>query len=493
MGNRLNHHELSAIIIGNFILLICILLVLACEEEMPGQKAKETKLPVIYIDPVQDGNDLLAIVDKEYGLPEDYQPADLVLVKDYAIKATVDDRELRQLVIPDLQAMVKAANQDNCNLVVLSAYRSYEKQETTYKYWVNTLGQEEANRVSARPGHSEHQLGTTIDFTSASVNYELTLDFAQTPSGKWLKQNAYKYGFIMSYAPGYEVITGYQYEPWHYRYFGRRWAKEIYQSKKLLYIFLREHQAVKKGIVIDEHIIKTITYGYSYNKLPLKAYSIGSGKRSRAIIGGIHGGYEGNTVQLVEQLKEYLVANPYFIPNAITLYILPCTNPDGFKAGKEFYPGRMNGNGVDLNRNWDCNWQEEGVSSGRKVNTGTYPFSEPENVALRDFFLQNNIEAGIFYHSAMGSVFYGGEKDDSRSYDLAKAVSAVTGYALYDGMPGQTITGDAADYMAALGRAFVEIELTDHLNTEFERNRDGLIAFLNWSLDKEVITGPDND
>ncbi|MEA3340175.1 MAG: M14 family zinc carboxypeptidase, partial [Chloroflexota bacterium] len=229
------------------------------------------------------------------------------------------------------------------------------------------------------------------------------------------------------------------------------------------------------------------TYGASFGGRPLTAYRLGAGHSVRAIIGGIHGGYEWNTVDLVSQTLEYLQENPTLVPDDVTLYIIPCANPDGYAAGADREHGRMNGNGVDLNRNWDYNWQMTATHGTRPVFAGSGPFSEPETDALRDLILEQNVEAAIFYHSAMAKVFYGAEREKSATYELAVTVSEATGYPIAASIPGQITTGDAVDWMSAEeGLAGVEVELTNHEDIEWERNLRGLLAFLDWQPPSEA-------
>lgn len=174
-------------------------------------------------------NDLLFPVSRDRALPPDYVPPDLVSLE--GIVPTVrGSHQARQLVIDDLRRMVAAMRAVGLNPVIASAYRSYAVQEATYAYWVRTLGQAQADRVSAKPGHSEHQLGTAIDFASAENGYELDESFATTREGRWLLANAARYGFVLSYPAGAEAVTGYAYEPWHYRYVGPVHAQAIAAS-----------------------------------------------------------------------------------------------------------------------------------------------------------------------------------------------------------------------------------------------------------------------
>jgi len=186
-----------------------------------------------------DGDDLLAVVDKEYSLYSTYAPSDLVYLSDYGISATYSGMQIRSIVIENLKKMVEDAAVFGHQLKALSAYRSYAMQVSTYNYWVSAVGQVQADRASARPAHSEHQLGTTIDFTSSDVGYKLSGNFGYTPSGKWLAENVHTYGFVLSYPEGSESVTGYKYEPWHFRYVGIEQATKIYENGYIPISYLR--------------------------------------------------------------------------------------------------------------------------------------------------------------------------------------------------------------------------------------------------------------
>lgn len=159
----------------------------------------------------------LVLVDKSHLLGADYQPDGLLDLGEYADRLVLNrgDLSLRAVIMPDLLAMAEAARQSGITLDISSSYRSYAYQNDLFAYWVEQLGLEEAERVSARAGSSQHQLGTTIDFGSVSPEY------ADAPGGVWLAENAWRYGFSLSYSEGREEITGYSYEPWHYRYISR--------------------------------------------------------------------------------------------------------------------------------------------------------------------------------------------------------------------------------------------------------------------------------
>jgi LysM repeat protein len=226
-----------------------------------------------------------------------------------------------------------------------------------------------------------------------------------------------------------------------------------------------------------------IVYGASYGGRALTAFRVGNGPSARAIIGGIHGGYEWNTVDLVSQTLTYLRQEPSLVPSELTLYLIPCMNPDGYAAGTDPVRARMNGRGVDLNRNWDYQWQMTATHGTRPVSAGTGAFSEPETAALRDLMISRRVESAIFYHSALAKIFVGADMTRSASLELAQVMSQATGYPLsLEGVPGQITTGDAIDWLSTQGIAAIEVELTTHQDIEWERNRRGLLAFLNWSI-----------
>jgi LysM repeat protein len=222
---------------------------------------------------------------------------------------------------------------------------------------------------------------------------------------------------------------------------------------------------------------------------PIQAYRFGTGSSVRAVIGAIHGGYEWNTATLLTRTMELLQDNPQWVPPNVCLYVIPNMNPDGYSVGTDAVFARMNANLVDLNRNWDYQWQMTATHGTRPVKAGSHPFSEPETRGIRDFILNNNIEAVIFYHSALGVVFHGANTEASLTYSLTKLLSDATGYPIQSSIPGQITTGDAIDYLSEIGVAGTEIELTTHAEVseeEFQRNINGLKAFLQWFPESTV-------
>jgi D-alanyl-D-alanine carboxypeptidase len=162
---------------------------------------------------------LRILVDKAHPLPESYEPEDLVVLTYKSYRAGIADvMMLRKKAERALEEMAAAARAEGVVLTVSSAYRSYAYQVGSFERWTRRLGFGEAEKVSARPGKSQHQLGLVVDFGSISN------DFAETRVGRWVKVNAARFGWSLSYPRGYEDITGYSWESWHYRYVGKELA-----------------------------------------------------------------------------------------------------------------------------------------------------------------------------------------------------------------------------------------------------------------------------
>ncbi len=194
---------------------------------------KEGELKVI-----ADGDDLLALVTKETKLKKDYEPEDLVAIPAYM--NPYYDMKIRAVAFDYLESMWHAAKSDGVVLSIRSAYRSYSTQEKLFEDYASRHGIEEANRFSARAGQSEHQLGTAVDFGGTGKDF--TAAFAITDQGQWLAENAFRYGFVISYPEGKEHITGYIFEPWHYRFIGVDEALEWKKTGKTL----KEYLEMKK-------------------------------------------------------------------------------------------------------------------------------------------------------------------------------------------------------------------------------------------------------
>ncbi len=165
----------------------------------------------------------LLLVNKYYKLSEDYVPENLVTIASTYGASLL----LESTVYEQYKLMWSAAKQEGLSLYIRSPYRSYRTQQTLYNRYVAADGKAVADTYSARPGYSEHQTGLAFDVTSPSTNFD-TFEYSQ--EFEWLKNNAHKYGFILRYPKGKEYITGYMYEPWHYRYVGVEAATKIYET-----------------------------------------------------------------------------------------------------------------------------------------------------------------------------------------------------------------------------------------------------------------------
>jgi len=213
--------------------------------------------------------------------------------------------------------------------------------------------------------------------------------------------------------------------------------------------------------------------GYSVNGLPLEVYTFGSGAHGRMIVAGIHGGDEWNTVTLANQLIAYVNQYPDVIPSDVTLYILRNLNPDGEARSHDKY-GRLNSNGVDLNRNFPANWQADWERAGcwnyLPTSSGSSAGSEPETRALMEFLGGHRIDALISYHSAALGIFPGGEPWEEDSVRLAEAIAGVSPYRFPPLDTGCVYTGTLADYAVSTGISAVDLELTNHSDTDFGVN-----------------------
>lgn len=195
---------------------------------------------------IQNPQNVYTLVNKEMALPSDYKPSDLVRpnVRFVFGSEDVEKAYLRQDAANALEALFQAAIDADITLFATSGYRSYATQDYLFQAEIDQVGYEEAVRAVAEPGTSEHQTGLSMDITAASVNYSLTESFEDTPEGTWLRENAHLFGFILRYPKEMESVTGYKYEPWHFRYVGKEIAKEIFKRGITYEEFIEEAESV---------------------------------------------------------------------------------------------------------------------------------------------------------------------------------------------------------------------------------------------------------
>lgn len=174
----------------------------------------------------------LVLVNKEYKLPENYVPSKLELISN---EFANENKYLREEARIAFETLSKNAKELGYRIIAVSTYRDYEYQNKLYNMYVEEKGLDYADKCSARPGHSEHQTGLAVDVEGSNHDYD---EFENSKEFIWMKENAYKYGFILRYPKGKEKITGFKYEPWHYRYVGTKDAKYIYKHNLTLEEYL---------------------------------------------------------------------------------------------------------------------------------------------------------------------------------------------------------------------------------------------------------------
>jgi len=185
--------------------------------------------------PTDQASSLWVVVNKGRVLPDSYVPSELVVPKmQLRYSAALPDMHVRADTAAALGQMFDAALQSGLNLMLTSGYRSYSSQVAVYGNYVKQSGVAQADTFSARPGHSEHQTGLAADLEPYDQKCELDQCFGDTPEGKWLAANCYKFGFVIRYPKDGQALTGYVYEPWHVRYVGKDLADQLYKSGSTL-------------------------------------------------------------------------------------------------------------------------------------------------------------------------------------------------------------------------------------------------------------------
>ncbi len=247
-----------------------------------------------------------------------------------------------------------------------------------------------------------------------------------------------------------------------------------------------------------EQVVRSMVIGRSVEGRPIEAYFYGEGGDKLLFVGGIHGGYEWNSVLLAYGMMEQLEETPAMIPSNVTVIVIPSANPDGLydvikKEGRMTSAdipltesgagtGRLNRNGVDLNRNFDCKWQPSATWRGSEVSAGSAPFSEPEAVAIRDFVLEYKPEAVVFWHSQANAV-YASECQEgilSGTLTLMNTYSAASGYTPVPSFDSYPVTGDAEGWLASIGIPSVTVEFATHTSIDWQKNLAGVTAVLDY-------------
>ncbi|MAZ30390.1 hypothetical protein CL655_03890 [bacterium] len=225
--------------------------------------------------------------------------------------------------------------------------------------------------------------------------------------------------------------------------------------------------------------VPVVTIGQSVGGRDIKAYRFGNGSVDILVVGGIHGAYAPNTSELATRLIAHAEENASFVPEGVTLHVIPNLNPDGLATGAS-PAGRFNANNVDLNRNFDCEWQAEGVWRSQPVSGGDAPFSEPEAAALRDYVAEITPAAAVVYYAADGGVYASSCRNgvSAETLDLTNTYADAADYTANEEFDFYAITGDAVNWMASEGVPAISVLLTNYSATEWEQNRAGLAAVM---------------
>jgi hypothetical protein len=239
--------------------------------------------------------------------------------------------------------------------------------------------------------------------------------------------------------------------------------------------------------------------GKSVNGRDIVAYHYGAGTDEVLFVGGIHGGYEWNTSLVAYNLMNYLKNNPTLIPANVKVTVVPVLNPDGLSkvvstttaifspvevstSQDQLVAGRFNGNTVDLNRNFDCDWQANAKWQNKTVSGGASAFSEPESQAIKTYIEANVLKAVVVYYSAAGGVFssscHNGILAETRT--LTNVYAKAAGYPAKEEFNFYEITGDMVNWLAKKNIPAISVLLTNHEDVEWSKNQAGIEAVLKY-------------
>ncbi|MBP6888596.1 MAG: hypothetical protein KBC21_02720 [Candidatus Pacebacteria bacterium] len=243
-------------------------------------------------------------------------------------------------------------------------------------------------------------------------------------------------------------------------------------------------------------LIKKAIVGTSIEGRDIEVYSFGNGSKHLFFIGGIHGGYEWNTVLLAYTFIDYLTQHPEFIPDSLTIDVIPSANPDAVhkvtrKEGRftaddvskdktVLASGRFNANGVDLNRNFDCKWQPKSTWRSKIVSAGSAAFSEPEAQAIKNFITETHPLVVVLWHSQSNAVYASQCKNGilPETLRIMNIYSQASGYKAITTFDAYETTGAADDWLASIGIPAITVELKSHETIEWEENFAGSKALL---------------
>jgi len=247
--------------------------------------------------------------------------------------------------------------------------------------------------------------------------------------------------------------------------------------------------------VVQENKSESII-GQSVKGRDITAYHYGTGSTEILLVGGIHGGYSWNTALVAFETMDYLKANPNVIPNNVKVTVIPVLNPDGLEkvvgtTGRFteadvsssqiiVVSGRFNANKVDLNRNFDCDWQSTGVWQTTAVSGGSRAFSEPESSAVRSYVEAHKLSAVVVWYSSAGGI-YASKCDGGimpQTSTIMNIYAKASGYPAYESFDFYETTGDLVNWLAKKKIPAISVLLSNHEDTEWSKNEKGLQALL---------------
>jgi len=232
-------------------------------------------------------------------------------------------------------------------------------------------------------------------------------------------------------------------------------------------------------VLTREPAANTFVIGRSSEGRDILGWRFGSGDKILMLVGGIHTGFESNTVLLINALIAHFEDTSTDVLPGMSIILIPVLNPDGLVRGRTA-DGRFNGNFVDLNRNWGCDWSADAYWQQRKVNPGAQAFSEPESADLSAFMQETHPVAALFYHAAANGIFEGTCNDKVDSAQLAAVLGDATGYPYGKPFDAYTVSGTESNWADGQGILSADVELASSRNAEFDRNLRGILAIQCW-------------
>lgn len=255
--------------------------------------------------------------------------------------------------------------------------------------------------------------------------------------------------------------------------------------------------------LVETEVVEEVPYmqqtliGASVEGRAIESYTFGTGEKDVLFVGGIHGGYEWNSILLAYQFIDWFSTKEITVPDDMTIHIIPDLNPDGTAkvvskegrflksdiiAGVDQSTGRFNANGVDLNRNFGCKWQPESSWRGNTVSAGSSAFSEPEAAALRNYVTLHNPLSVTFWHSQANNV-YASECENGvlpETLAIMQLYSDASGYGAVPVFDAYPVTGDAEGWLASIGIPAITVELSSHETLDLAQNRAAVEAMLEY-------------